>query len=208
MKENKPALPLLDFFKGKFAYRLQRSQIKNELLAKAVGIKGSYKPSVIDTTAGLGRDGFLLAYLGCSVLMIERNPQVYSQLEKALQQIEQDPTLQQKLQLKILNANSIDFLTQLDENDYPDVIYIDPMYPPRQKSALVKKEMRLLKDIVGEDSDAPQLLAIALQRAKKRIVVKRPRLAASLGNQKASYCLTGKTQRFDVYNAKGQVSAP
>lgn len=203
VSKDSPAVPAetfsLDILKGSFAYRMKQSRSGKELLAKAVGIKGPYKPTIIDATAGLGRDSLILAYLGCQVLMIERSKKIFERLEKTLEQLSQDLDLHQKMQLQLIHSDAIDYLSQLKPTDYPDVIYLDPMFPERRKSALVKKEMRLLRDIVGEDPDAPALLAIALKRAKKRVVVKRPRLAPVLGDQEPSFVIKGKSQRLDVY---------
>lgn len=60
----------------------------------------------------------------------------------------------------------------------PDVVYLDPMYPHRQKSALVKKEMRVFQSLVGNDDDADSLLIPAMTIAKRRVVVKRPNYAS------------------------------
>lgn len=188
----------IDFLKGKTAYRLKHSGIKNELLARAVGLKHQYKPIVLDTTAGLGRDGFLLAYLGCDVTLLERSPAVATELQTALNLALTDPAFSH-LKIKLINIDGKDYLQQLNAENNFDVIYLDPMYPHRKKSALVKKEMRTLRTLVGDDEDAPALLQLALQHAKKRVVVKRPRLAEVLGGIKPDFCIEGSQQRFDVY---------
>ncbi len=84
----------------------------------------------------------------------------------------------------------------------PQVIYLDPMFPHRDKSALVKKEMRLFRPIAGDDDDAPELLAAALALAPHRGVVKRPRKAPAVAGEKPGYALEGKSSRFDVYARK------
>jgi len=81
----------------------------------------------------------------------------------------------------------------------PDVIYLDPMYPHREKSAAVKKEMRVFQSLVGEDLDADNLLEPALALAKYRVVVKRPSYAPPLNNKKPSTSIKMKKNRFDVY---------
>ncbi len=80
-----------------------------------------------------------------------------------------------------------------------DVVYLDPMYPHRTKSALVKKEMRRLRNVVGGDDDAHKLLEAALQYAGQRVVVKRPHPSPPLGDMKPDFAITGKKTRFDVY---------
>lgn len=194
----------IDFLSKQTLYRLKHSSSKNELLARAIGIKHQHKPSVLDTTAGLGRDGFLLAYLGCDVTLLERSIEVATTLQTALTQALANPVYAH-LKIKLLNLDAKQYLTTLMTSPdviYPDVIYLDPMYPHRTKTALVKKEMRILRNLVGDDDDAPALLQLALKHAKQRVVVKRPRLAESLGSMKADFCIEGSQQRFDVYLIK------
>lgn len=196
----------IDFLAGALGYRLQRVNTRNELLAKAVGIKKNYIPTIIDATAGLGRDGFILACLGCPVIMIERSATIATALKDALERVfschtsaSWQPEDINKLKITLVNADAINYLASLKPSDYPDVIYLDPMHPERTKTALVKKEMRILRNVVGDDADAPLLLQTALQRAKKRVVVKRPRLAPPLADLKPNFAICGKQQRFDVY---------
>ncbi|MCT1282181.1 class I SAM-dependent methyltransferase, partial [Pseudomonas aeruginosa] len=84
----------------------------------------------------------------------------------------------------------------------PQVIYLDPMFPHRDKSALVKKEMRLFRPLVGDDLDAPALLQAALALASHRVVVKRPRKAPIIEGPKPGYSLEGKSSRYDIYPKK------
>jgi 16S rRNA (guanine1516-N2)-methyltransferase len=184
------------FLQGAFAYRLRHPQ--KELLAKAIGVKKNQPLIVIDATAGLGRDGFLLATLGCEVLLLERHSFIAERLQQALQQALQSPSYQH-LKIKLLPIDARDYLQKLSKENYPDVIYLDPMFPERRKSALVKKEMQLLQALIGEDKDADELFTIALQRAKKRVVVKRPLSAPPLQNKPPHHSLKGKNTRFDVY---------
>ena len=101
--------------------------------------------------------------------------------------------------MRLICGDAIDYLAGLDPSVRPDVIYLDPMYPQRRKRALVKKEMRVLRGLAGDDEDAVELLKIALGRVKNRVVVKRPRLAPTLSSMAPSHQITGKTSRFDVY---------
>jgi 16S rRNA (guanine1516-N2)-methyltransferase len=96
-------------------------------------------------------------------------------------------------------ADSRERLLKLKQEELPDVIYLDPMYPERTKSSKVKKEMRILREVAGDDKDAPELLEISLKRARNRVVVKRPRLAPTLNDILPSHEISGKTSRFDVY---------
>jgi len=189
----------IDFCQGKLAHRGTRAN--KELLGKAISLKKLNTPKVLDATAGLGRDGFLLASLGCEVVLIEQNPVLYLLLDDALKRYEKyrKESGQPQLNLKLLHQDAIEFLKSSDT--YP-VIYLDPMFPERNKSALVKKEMRFLHDIVGPSENDSALLEISLQKAEKRVVVKRPLHAEFLANRKPDFSYKGKAIRFDIYLAK------
>lgn len=191
----------VDFLHGKTAYRQHHGGGKQQLIAKAVGIKSNIKPTVLDVTAGFAQDAYVLASLGCKVQMIERSLIIAALLEDALLRAQHHNEFQKNCDLTLLHINSITYLQQLIVNkiDTPDVIYLDPMYPSRTKSALVKKELRALREIVGEDHDAPELLHLALQVAKKRVVVKRPKSAPTLNEIKPSIIYQSVNTRFDVY---------
>lgn len=183
----------LDFMQGALAHRLR--QQSTELLLKAVGKKPHQSLSVVDATAGLGRDGMILAAAGCAVRLLERSPILYVLLADALKRAASC----QLGAFELLQVDALDYLQQLAPADYPEVIYLDPMFPQRTKSAAVKKELIYLQQLVGEDLDAPQLLELALTRAQKRIVVKRPRIAPCLNERTPDFVYTGKRIRFDVY---------
>lgn len=181
-------------------YRLKHGGGRTQALARAIGLKKGWQPTVIDTTAGLGRDGFILAYLGCSVHMLERSPILAFMLEEGLQRaLQATQTSEIARRIQFTQADSKKFLQKLKQQAWPDVIYLDPMFPERTKSSLVKKEMRILREIAGDDKDAAELLNNALHCARKRVVVKRSRLAPTLGDAVPSHAITGKTSRFDVY---------
>lgn len=184
----------IDFCAGKMAYRTKQGIGRNEPLARAVGIKKEFIPTVLDATAGLGRDAFVLAQCGCNVTMLERNEIIYQLLQDALRRAASIDAIK-TMQLRHIAAQN--YLEQL--TDKPDVIYLDPMYPERNKTALVKQEMRIIRDLVGDDEDINTVFELALQRAKQRVVVKRHQHAESLLNRKPSHSIEGKTTRFDVY---------
>lgn len=189
----------VDFVAGSMAHRRRFGGGRNEAIAKAVGIKGNDLPTVIDATAGLGRDAFVLASIGCRVTMFERHPIVAALLDNGLQRAYQDPEIGiwLKQRLTLIQCSSLTGLVQNGER--ADVVYLDPMFPHRQKSALVKKEMRVFQELVGRDSDADLLLDIARQIAKKRVVVKRPDYAEFLADQKPTSSIKTKNHRFDIY---------
>ncbi|WP_431224591.1 16S rRNA (guanine(1516)-N(2))-methyltransferase RsmJ [Serratia sp. L9] len=200
-KRDEPKLGAIyvDFIAGPMAHRRRFGGGRGEAVAKAVGIKGSYRPGVVDATAGLGRDAFVLASLGCQVRMLERNPVVAALLDDGLQRGYQDPEIGSWLRerMTLLHASSLTALANLDPR--PEVVYLDPMYPHKQKSALVKKEMRVFQSLVGSDDDADGLLEPARRLAIKRVVVKRPDYAPPLANVAAHAASTTKNHRFDIY---------
>jgi 16S rRNA (guanine1516-N2)-methyltransferase len=190
----------VDFLSNAAQYRYQQGGGKNQLIARAVGIKGNFKPTIIDATVGLGSDALVLTNLGCKIQGIERSPIIAALLQDGLaRHQQQNPNINFSLTI----ANAIDYFTVLQPEQFPDVIYLDPMFPERQKSALVKKEMRLLRDLVGDDTDAATLLTTALARAKKRVVVKRPRLAERIiAAPEPDIVFKGASCRFDCYLVK------
>jgi 16S rRNA (guanine1516-N2)-methyltransferase len=197
----------VNFLSGSLAHRRRFGGGRNQALAKAIGLKrGVNPPRVLDVTAGLGRDAFVLACLGCQVEMVERSPIVAALLRDGLQRALADPEVgaivTARLNLRVSEGRV--FMSELRQrqaqNDYrPDVVYLDPMYPHRTRSALVKKEMRTLRAMVGEDNDAPASLATALACARRRVVVKRPRLAEPLEGPPPKIQICAKTTRFDIY---------
>jgi len=196
----------VDFVSGSVAHRRKFGGGSGQMIAKAVGIKGSIRPSIADVTAGLGKDSFVLATLGCEVQLIERSPIIHSLLADGFSRAELNFEIMDIIARMHLHcSNSIDWLRQCVEA--PQVVYVDPMFPHSSKSAAVKKEMLLFRDIVGEDLDAGELLATALETAQARVVVKRPRKAPiiivpGLNQLKPSYALEGKSSRYDIYALK------
>ena len=197
---NKPDI-IIDFSSPANTYRRLHGGGNGQPIAKAVGLKTYGLPlTVIDATAGLGQDSFVLACLGCKVTLIERNHIVASLLADALVRGLEDENIKLIISnMNLITGNAIEILKNLNPADFPDVIYLDPMFPIRNKTALVKKEMRILKELVGEDGDASDLLWIARKIAKRRVVVKRPRIAGFLGEVPPHSSQIGKANRFDIY---------
>lgn len=202
---------VVDFMEGANAHRRLFGGGKNQLIAKAVGLKSSYRPYVLDVTAGLGQDGFVLATLGCEVKLLERVPVIFELLNDGLLRAEKSAQADLQTIVSRMSVICQDSLTYLSASEsatvsIPDVIYVDPMFPEREKSALVKKNMAVFQSLVDGDMDAGELLALALTKAKYRVVIKRPRKALSLAEQfpekklpKASLVLEGKSSRYDIY---------
>lgn len=203
-----PGPIIAEFTEGAVDHRRKFGGGKGQMIAKAVGVKAGVYPRVLDATAGMGKDSFVLATLGCELTMIERSPIVHLLLQNGLQRAsefarEQDAELLQVIhRMQLLGQDSRTYLESLSSEQFPDVIYLDPMFPERQKTAEVKKEMAAFHSVVGKDEDADSLLPLALTHVNYRVVVKRPRKAPFLNNQTPSYQLEGKSSRFDIYAIK------
>ncbi len=191
----------IDFASGANNFRRLRGGGRGQPIARAIGLKTYGLPLVvIDATAGLGQDAFVLASLGCHVTMIERSPVIAELLQDALNRASADAELKPIIDLMhLINADAKYILSNLPLDAFPDVVYLDPMFPIRTKTALVKQEMRILKEIVGEDPDADQLLEVARKVALRRVVVKRPRIAPFLAGIKPHASQVGRANRFDIY---------
>ena len=184
------------------AHRRQFGGGSGQMIAKAVGVAPGVRPRVLDATAGLGRDAFVLASLGCEMTLIERQPLIAALLEDGLARAALSAEVAPIVaRMHLLVGNAIELMTGWAQEP-PQVIYLDPMFPHRDKSALVKKEMRLFRPFVGDDLDAPALLEAALALASHRVVVKRPRKAPIIEGQKPGYVLEGKSSRYDIYPKK------
>jgi 16S rRNA (guanine1516-N2)-methyltransferase len=200
-KRDEPKLDgiVVDFISGAVAHRRKFGGGRGQSIAKAVGLKQGVMPVVVDGTAGLGRDAFVLASLGCKVIMVERHPVVAALLEDGLRRAYDDGEIGAWMgeRMSLFPGSSLEALAKI--TDAVDVVYLDPMYPHRDKSALVKKEMRVFQSLVGADLDADGLLTPALALATKRVVVKRPDYAEDLDGIKPSMVIATKKNRFDVY---------
>lgn len=190
----------VDFVGGKVAHRRQYGGGKKQPLARAVGVKGGEAPHVLDATAGLGRDAFVLATLGCAVHLVERSEIIGALLEDGLTRARADPEVSPiAARMSLTVGDAAEVMRNLPNGEHPDVVYLDPMYPHSNKSALQKKEMRLFRELVGDDEDAAGLLEAARTRAKRRVVVKRPRGAPALGGEKPNADVRSKNTRYDLY---------
>ena len=173
------------------------------MLGKAVGQGHKAALRVMDTTAGLGTDAFVLADMGCQVMLCEREPVIAELLRSGLKAAagSGDPWLKGVVQRMCLCPGDARELER-EQVQGVDVIYLDPMFPPRRKSAAVKKEMALFQTLLErttDPQDADALLLWALRQDTPRVVVKRPAKAPDLASQHPSHCISGKSVRYDVY---------
>ena len=188
----------VDFVNGAVGHRLRFGGGRGQALAKAMGLRAGKTPKIVDATAGLGRDSFLLASLGAQVTMIERSKKMYTLLAQGMDRASQEGSDFQQIigRMNLLYGDAKELLPELSA----DAVLIDPMHPPRKNSALVKLELRQVRQIVGADDDAADLIKVALGSAKKRVVVKWPAKADPIeGIHACSHQIIGKSVRYDVF---------
>ena len=186
------------FIEGPILHRLKYGKGRGQNLAKAVGMKFNKNRTVVDATAGLGYDAFILASLGANVTLIERSEIIYDLLGKALTEALNFGGEVSNIvkRMDLIFGDSKDILPKLE----PEVVLIDTMYKERKKSALVKNNMRLVREIVGPDSDYLELVHVALNQARNRVVIKLPRYSNENKNYKPySHQILGKSIRYDVH---------
>jgi len=196
-----PGPVYVEFVQGKAAHRRRQGEGRKTPLARAVGMKAGFLPDVIDGTAGLGQDAFVLASLGCRVRLIEQSPVVHALLEDGLRRAAASSSTRGIVsRMSLVLADTAEYLMALPAPARPDAIYLDPMYPHQGgRKALSKKEMQSFQRLLGEDRNGPGLLRMARETARKRVAVKRPRKAHFLGGQAADFQIFGSKTRFDVY---------
>ncbi len=193
-----PGPVYVDFVGGRLGYNLRAGRFGR--LFDAIGSPSSVD-RVVDATTGLGQDAFLLAYYGYHVTAVERSPVVAALLSDGISRAYATPNLAKRLRdrLNLIHADARAYLKTLEAVQAPAVVYLDPMYPLDKRTALVRKELRVLRQIVGDDEDAAELFEIARRVARRRVVVKRMRLAPALGPAPTRN-YPGRAVRYDVYD--------
>jgi 16S rRNA (guanine1516-N2)-methyltransferase len=202
--DNTVLILAIDFVGGKSQHRRQYGGGKNQPLAKACGLDKHPQWTIFDATAGLGRDAFVLASLGAKVTLCEQHPALYALLLDAMHRASEDTDVCHIVErMQCVHHDSISYLKNIDTSQplRPDVIYLDPMYPERKKSAKIKKEMQILQELVEHTASNNGLLDMALKTAKYRVVVKRPKSAPALDENRPSYTVSSVNTRYDVYVA-------
>jgi 16S rRNA (guanine1516-N2)-methyltransferase len=198
--KNAPGPIAVNFNSGRMAHRRRGGQ--NELLGRAVGVGKKTNLSVVDATAGLGGDSFVLADLGCDVVCLERSAVIFQLLQDGWLRGCRDSEIWVRESCARINPIQADAIPWLNEEcaQQVDVVYLDPMFPDRSKAARARKEMWLFQQFLEDDMDSKELLSAALARAKYRVVVKRPLRAAPLDGPVPGFDIRGKAVRFDVYS--------
>ncbi len=188
----------IDFASERMHWR-RKSGVGREDLLRAIGFRSEGPPRILDLTAGLGRDAFLLADRGCAVVLLERSPVMAALLRDAIERgLQHEETAAACARMQLQQGDARTRLASWAAVP-PDVIVLDPMYPEHGTTALPHKEMRWLRELVGDDQDADALLEPALRLARKRVVVKRPLKAPDLDNCIPHHSHRGRAVRFDVY---------
>lgn len=176
--------------------RLQQSVLSRELLVRAARVRGVDRPHAVDATAGLGEDSIMLAAAGFEVAMFERDPVIAALLDDALHRAAEDARLSEIVgRMRLVEGDCVAALRALDYE--PDVVYLDPMFPGRTKSAAVKKKFQLLHHLERPCADEEELLEAALAACPRKIVIKRPVKGPHLAGVKPSHSLSGKAVRYD-----------
>ena len=190
----------VNFLSRRLHHRVTTSN-RNQGLPKAVGLDKTREPiSVLDVTAGLGIDAWSLAALGCQVHMLEKSGVMAALLFDGLRRANNEGNTGERAILErlcVTHADAHDFLMALTEK--PDVITLDPMFPPRSKSAKVKKDMALMQQFLPVNEDLESLLTLAMQKAGKRVVLKRPGKSEKNPAPKPDFQVPGKACHFQVY---------
>ena len=188
----------VDFVSGPVAHRLKFGGGRGQDIAKAMGLKNGKTPTIIDATAGLGRDAFLLASLGAQVTLIERSEKMHALLEQGMVRAADEGGQYREImdRMTLLKGDAKALIPTLSA----EAILIDPMHPERKKSALVRQELRQVREIVGTDDDAADLVRVAIAHATKRVVLKWPAKADAIsGIQKCTHQIRGKSTRYDIF---------
>ena len=177
--------------------RLRPDRLGRELLVRAARVRGVEAPTAVDATAGLGEDSLLLAAAGFTVTMFEKDPVIAALLRDALERAAANPELAPvAARMTLVEGDSVAGLRDLGFS--PDVVFLDPMFPERTKSAAVKKKFQLLHQLERPCADEAELLDAALAAHPRKVVIKRPPKGAWLAGVKPSHSLTGKAVRYDV----------
>lgn len=179
--------------------RLKQSNLEREILIKAVRIKGfTGELRVLDATAGLGEDSLLLAAVGFKVSMYEQDSIIAMLLADAMNRAKDKEHLEKIIDnMTLYNENSIEAMKSLKEA--PEVVYLDPMFPERSKSGLIKKKFQLLQKLESPCENEEELFESANILHPKKIVIKRPLKGAYLAGVKPSYSIMGKAIRYDCH---------
>lgn len=177
--------------------RMKQANLAKELLVRAAKIKHAEGELLaVDATAGMGEDSLLLATAGFRVRLYEFDPIIAELLRDSLRRAADLPYLDKAVaRMELFCEDSVEALKNLPEQ--PDVVYLDPMFPERNKSALIKKKFQLLQQLESPCAGEEELLEAAIAASPRKIVIKRPLKGPKLADRKPDYSLSGKAIRYD-----------
>ena len=179
-------------------HRVTNGRLQHEMLAKAVKTDQE-NLKAIDATAGMGEDSLLLAACGYQVTLYEQNPVIAILLKDALRRAKKNTVLKDIVsRMQLVEGDSIEYLNK--RLDPVDVIYLDPMFPGRQKSGLINKKLQLIQKLEPPCSEETALFDAAMAAQPSKIIVKRPLKSSYLDERVPSYSLKGKAIRYDCYS--------
>lgn len=186
-------------YQGDFARMLNRvtkGRLHHEMLVKIARTKTEH-PVAVDAAAGMGEDSFLLAAAGYEVYLFEQDAVIAALLRDALYRAGEDDRLREIVgRMHLSEGNSIELMPRLGIT--PEIVYLDPMFPPRKKSGLIHKKLQLIQKLEQPCADERELFAAAAAMHPKKIIIKRPLNGAPLADRKPSYTVKGKAIRYDV----------
>ena len=186
-------------YQGDFARMLSRvtkGRLHHEMLVKLAKTKTEH-PVAVDAAAGMGEDSFLLAAAGYEVYLFEQDAVIAALLRDALYRAGEDDRLRGIVgRMHLTEGNSIELMLQLGIT--PEIVYLDPMFPPRKKSGLIHKKLQLIQKLEQPCADERELFDAAAAMHPKKIIIKRPLNGAPLADRKPSYTVKGKAIRYDV----------
>lgn len=196
----------LDFEDSRYRRKLRG---KNELLAKAVGIKTiPTAPRVWDLSLGLAEDAWTLARLGCEVWGFERQPLLARLVESSLANYRRrvepgshwdESAARLHVVAQAAQQGLREWGSATAEVPRPSVIYFDPMFEGTGKSsALPRLEMQLLRAWIGADEDQGEVFQMARALPGVRLVVKRAAKAPTMG-EAPTHSFVGEKVRYDMY---------
>jgi 16S rRNA (guanine1516-N2)-methyltransferase len=178
-------------------HRVTKGRLAHEMLVRAAK-SDKQNLRAVDATAGMGEDSFLLAAYGYEVTLYEQNPVIAALLKDALRRAKRNPALKEIAgRMHLIQGDSVEFLAK--QLDSPDIVYLDPMFPERQKSGLINKKLQLIQKLEPPCSAEMDLFDAAIKSGPAKVIVKRPLKSPHLAEREPSYTLKGKAIRYDCY---------
>ncbi len=190
--------PQVDFTTGEVGFQVRARNAPHHPLVRAAKIGPGSGRKVVDATAGLGRDAFLIAAHGIEITAIERSPEMFRRLREALEHARaagpEFAAIVERITLR--QGDSRELLQQLE----PDIVFIDPMHPVEGRKARSGRDITLLRDVVGSDPDSAELIQAALAASRRRVIVKWPMRAGRIaGLPPPTFEVSGRSIRYHVF---------